>query len=289
MASCGLRVGDELVDGHRPPGGGAHRCAGGSRRDEAGPDRGDEVVGTARAGLGDGLVPALLQEPAPRLGPQRPPGRQVGLGWRVGGVPGRSGHRVDDQRPARGQPGADQRRAAGPAHRRPCPRPCRSARRAPRPAAATARRCSATASPRRSSAPSSAGVDERGSGDRRRRRRRRRPRCGGPATRRRRRRGGRDPAPWPTRGHGRLDPPGVRPDQRGELDHAGGRDALHLDLPLELLQALVDDVQGAAHRGRRLAHLVGDPPDVPEEQRAHALLHERPRRRARTRRAPPGR
>ena len=52
-----------------------------------GPDRGDEVVGTARAGPGGGLVPAPLQEPAPRLGTQGPSRRQVGLGWRVGRRP----------------------------------------------------------------------------------------------------------------------------------------------------------------------------------------------------------
>ena len=77
------------------------------------------------------------------------------------------------------------------------------------------------------------------------------------------------------RGDGGLDPPGVRPVQRRELDHAGARDALDLHLALELLQAVVDDVQGAAHRGGRLAHLVGDPPDVPEQQRPHALLDDR--------------
>ena len=60
--------------------------------------------------------------------------------------------------------------------------------------------------------------------------------------------------------------------EAGELDHTGGRHALALHLALELLQAIVDDVQGAAHGGRRLAHLVGEPAHVPEEERPHPLL-----------------
>ena len=60
--------------------------------------------------------------------------------------------------------------------------------------------------------------------------------------------------------------------RRGELDHAGGRHALALHLALQLLEAVVDDVQGAADGGGRLAHLVGEPSHVPEEERPHALL-----------------
>ncbi len=58
----------------------------------------------------------------------------------------------------------------------------------------------------------------------------------------------------------------------GKLHDTGGRHALALHLALELAKTIVDDVQGAAHGGCRLAHLVREPTHVPQEERTHPLL-----------------
>ena len=105
---CVVRVEgrDELVDGHRPPGGGAHRSGG-----EYGEvtlartavTRKSSPPGPGRAA--DGLVATLLEQPAPGVGTQRPTRREVGL-ERARRRPSQacSAHRVDDERPARGEP-----------------------------------------------------------------------------------------------------------------------------------------------------------------------------------------
>ena len=118
----------------------------------------------ARAGLRDGLVPALLQEAAPGLGPQRPAGRQVGLRRGVRGLPGLPGDRVHDQRPARRQAASRWRRAAGRARRRPSRRPSRSARRRPDRPRPRHGGAPPRASLRRSSVPSVAPFDDAGAG-----------------------------------------------------------------------------------------------------------------------------
>ena len=73
-------------------------------------------------------------------------------------------------------------------------------------------------------------------------------RSAAPATRRHRRR----VAPSPRvdgDGHRRLHPPRLRIVLPSELHHFRQRDALGVNLPLEIAESLVDDVQGAAHSG----------------------------------------
>ena len=75
-----VEAGDELVHGHRPPGGSAHRSAA-VRRGDGVPDREDEEVAALRARQCVGLVPALPQQAAPGLGPHgRPAARSASGG-----------------------------------------------------------------------------------------------------------------------------------------------------------------------------------------------------------------